>query len=105
MKTIMELDHYVEHADELAQSVVNFWGSSHHKLPSDFMEVFEKACCYQRARDLAANRRQFGSLTSAEEAEEREARIAFARNYKALDDAAPAPGEGVAQFATITRQF
>ncbi|MFZ0639908.1 MAG: hypothetical protein WAN33_13025 [Candidatus Acidiferrales bacterium] len=99
------MDHYIEHADELAQRVMNFWGSSHQTLPADFMETFDKACCYQRARDLAANHRQFGSLTSAEGAEERETRIAFAKSYKARDDSAPAPGEGSAQYATITRQF
>jgi hypothetical protein len=83
------LEKYVEHADELAQEVVNSWGANATagntaSLSSDFMALFNKACLYRDARKIAQNRREFHILTESEAVEEISARQAFAEAYKAF---------------------
>ena len=92
-KTDRTLDRYLEHADELAQTVVNHWGpyaqAGHlDALTPQFMALFDKACRYREAKGTADNRREFNSLTPQVEAAEKEARLAFAKAYKTLDDSA-----------------
>ncbi len=81
------LEKYLEHADELAQDVVNAWGSNvsagnASKLTPDFKALFETACRYRTAKQIADNHREFGMLSEQWAAREKEAREAFARAYK-----------------------
>lgn len=85
------LEHYIEHADELAQQVVNVWGTyttsgDGDKLTPQFKSLFDKACRYRDAKHTADNHRRFSLLTKDEEIEEKETTLAFAEAYKALDD-------------------
>lgn len=52
------LEYCYEHADDLAQEVVNAWGVHFgSELIPDFKELLELACRYQSARATADNRR------------------------------------------------
>jgi len=87
------LKSYLANADELAQRVVNVWGpyasvGRQNELPADFMDLFEKACRYRDAKDIADNRREFNSLTQRDEAREADTRLDFAKSYRDLDEAA-----------------
>lgn len=88
------LEHYVEHADNYAQKVVNHWGQcggDKHEFPKEFKALCDKAHRYREAKGLADNHRQFNHLTASDEAKENEARLEFAKAYKSLDDSAPPP--------------
>ena len=81
------LEQYIQHADELAQQVVNVWGSytsagDGDKLRPEFMALFDKACRYRDARDTAKNHREFRALTKDEETRESQTRLEFAKAYK-----------------------
>jgi hypothetical protein len=88
------LEWHLEHADELADRVFAHWGSVvsadpkvADKLPPEFMDRFYKAERYKKACDRV---RECGLLSAKDEAEVKEARLAFARAYKAADDSAAA---------------
>ncbi len=67
------LEQYLEHADKLAQDVVNAWGNSvtaGNALTPEFNELFDKACTY-RTSGVTDN-------------QEKATRQAFAEAYKAF---------------------
>lgn len=87
MNQTRTLDNYMEHADELAQEVVNAWGGNvaagnAKLLTEDFKNLFEITCRYRTARETADNLRQFNMLSEREATAEKETREAFARAYK-----------------------
>lgn len=80
------IEKYVEHADELAQDVVNFCGPSlmaGHKLSSELDDLLNKANTHRQWKRLADNHREFGQLTAEAAQEEAEARLDFAKATKA----------------------
>lgn len=82
-----ELEEYIAHADELAQEVVNAWGvnvrtGNSSALSDEFMSVFDLAYRYRKTKELVANHREFGTLSAAEEGEEKALRLEFAEAYK-----------------------
>lgn len=85
----LPLEHYVAHADDLADRVVKHGSGAFETLPPEFIDLFHKGRDYKRAKELSENHRQFGMLTAKDEDEERGTRLAFAKAYKALDDSAP----------------
>ncbi len=87
MIRIAPLEKYVEHADKLAQDVVNAWGvnmqaGNGNLLTPEFKGLLDKACRYRTARSIADNHREFNVLSERAEAEEQEARLGFAETYK-----------------------
>jgi hypothetical protein len=81
----------IEHADELAQEVVNAWGGNVSagnaaRLSPDFKALFEKTCRYRDAKQLADNHRQFNALSEKDAAEEIAARQEFAEAYRDFSD-------------------
>jgi hypothetical protein len=84
---VYPIEEYVEHADELAQEVVNFWGMTVKDgdgatLAEDFMAVFEKACEYRNAKKIADNHRRANILTEPVEAEVGATGLSFAQRIK-----------------------
>lgn len=81
------LEGYLEHADELAQEVVNAWGVNTRAgipLTDDFMAVFDKTCRYRDAKSQADNSRRVNILSEQVVAEEKATRQAFVEAYKAF---------------------
>ncbi len=82
------LEEYLEHADDLAQHVVETWEvnvqAGHPTfLTTRFKHLVDKACLYKNARKLADNHRYHNVLSEEDEAEEKSTREAFALAYKA----------------------
>jgi hypothetical protein len=82
------LEEYLEHADDLAQHVVDAWGVNVQAgnaplLTTRFKVLVDKACLYKNARRLADNHRQYNVLSEQDESEEKATREAFALAYKA----------------------
>lgn len=80
------LENYIKHADELAQEVVNAWGGhvsagNAARLTAEFKVLFDAACEYRNAKQLADNRREFNMLSEQEAAKEKATREAFAKAY------------------------
>src|SRR5260370_38298657 len=87
------LEAYLEHANSLAQDVVNAWGvnvsaGNASDLTPEFKSLLDKACNYQTAKRIADNHREFGILTEGEEAELQAKRLAFAEEKKAFHEKA-----------------
>lgn len=87
MSKTASLEGCIERADELAQEVVNAWGihasaGNASRLTADFQSLFDKACEYRTAKDIANNHRDFGVLSEAEACREKAARESFARAFK-----------------------
>ena len=85
------LEEYLEHADELAQNVVDAWALNTEAGNSSFLteqskELFDKAYRYRLAKRLVDNHREHNMLSDADVAEEKAARQAFAEGYKALHE-------------------
>jgi hypothetical protein len=79
------IEYYVEHADELAQDVVNFCGptmQAGNPLTGELNALFDTADRYRKIKSMADNHREFGRLTEQEAAEEKALRQAFAEAYK-----------------------
>jgi hypothetical protein len=73
-------------ADQLAQDVVNAWGTvmqggNGKALSADFKDLFEKACAYRTAKEVADNHREHNMLTVAEEEREQITRKEFLDAY------------------------
>jgi hypothetical protein len=84
---ILPLEEYLEQADKLAQGVVNLWAA--HKqggtVPDPELDaLFEKACLYRTAREIADSRRQLNVLSEQDAANEKATRQAFAESCKAF---------------------
>jgi hypothetical protein len=82
------LETYLAHAEQLAQEVVNAWGTNVEPgnasfLADDFMDLFHKACDYRDAKEIAQNHREFHVLTEKEEEAEKASLNLFAETYKA----------------------
>jgi hypothetical protein len=82
------LEEYLEHADDLAQRVVDTWranvpASNAPLLTIGFKDLVHKACLYKNARRLADNHRKHNVLSEQGEAEEKVTREAFELAYKA----------------------
>lgn len=81
------LEDYIEHADDLAQEVVNAWGihvsaGNAADLTTSFKALFETACQYRTAKQTADNHREFNLLSEAEAAKEKATRESFAEAYR-----------------------
>jgi hypothetical protein len=80
------LHKYLERADELAQEVVNAWGQAGNAapLPTQFKNLFEKACLYRNAKRLADNHREHNVLSEEDAAKEKVTRQLFTEAYRAF---------------------
>ena len=83
------IDWYLEHADELAQKVVDAWEPTIQPgAPPSFTEdlkaLFNKAYRYRQAKRQADDRRQSNTLSEADVTEEKASRRAFAEAYRAF---------------------
>jgi len=80
------LKEYLKYADDLAQQVINAWGSSWHagirSFPPEFNELLEPTFRYHDAKRVADNHREFGNISKRTAAEESESRVEFAKAYK-----------------------
>jgi hypothetical protein len=81
------IEDYLEHADELAQEVVNAWGVNMRAgnaafLTGEFKAVFDRACRYRSAKNGADNHRQVNMLNEQDAAEETATRQGFAEAYR-----------------------
>lgn len=81
----------LEHADELAQEVVNAWAvnvdaGNAKLLTEDFKQLFELTCRYRTSREIADNHRQFDLLSEDEATSEKETRESFVRAYKLYEE-------------------
>jgi hypothetical protein len=73
-------------ASQLAQDVVDAWGmamlgGTGKALSADFKALFEKACAYRSAKEVADNHREHGRLTEEEAQQEQRTRAAFLKAY------------------------
>jgi hypothetical protein len=83
---ILPLEEYVEQADKLAQGVVNLWAARKQgeAVPDPELEsLFEKACLYRTAREIADDRRQVNVLSEQDADNEKATRQVFAESCKA----------------------
>jgi hypothetical protein len=81
------IEQYSEHADMLAQEVVNAWGVNMQAgnaafLTDEFKDLFDKAWRYRDAKSNADNHRQFQTLSDRDESTEEASRKEFAEAYK-----------------------
>jgi hypothetical protein len=81
------LEDYIEHADELAQEIVNVWGinlsaGNAATLTTDFNALFEIACQYRTARETADNHREFNLLSEQDATTVKLTRESFAIPYQ-----------------------
>jgi hypothetical protein len=81
------LEDYIDHADDLAQEIVNAWGISVSAgnaatLTTDFKALFEIASLYRNARETADNHREFNFLNHQDAKIEKLTRESFAIAYK-----------------------
>lgn len=81
------IEEYLEHADELAQEIVNAWGVNMRAgngafFTDEFKVVFDKACRYRNAKNDADNHRQVNVSSEGDAAEETATRQGFAEAYK-----------------------
>jgi hypothetical protein len=86
---MLPLEEYLEQADKLAQGVVNLWMA--HKqagtVPDPELSIlFDKACFYRTAREIADSRRQINVLSEQDLAKEKTTRQTFAESCKAYYD-------------------
>jgi hypothetical protein len=86
---VRPIEWYLEHADELAQKVVDAWGLNIQpdeppSFTDDFKGLFDKAYRYRQATRQADERRQSNTLSQADVTDEKAARQAFAEAYKAF---------------------
>lgn len=80
---------YLEHVDELAQQFVNTWGlhtTAGNKLDDDFMDVFNKACEYRTAKQVADSYRENNIPSETVAAAEQSAKLTFAQACKAYEE-------------------
>ena len=82
------LEEYLEHADELAQRVVDAWEANAQAgkaafLTTRFKALVDSACLYKNARRLADNHREHNVLSEHDEAGEKLTRELLALAYKA----------------------
>jgi hypothetical protein len=73
-------------ASQLAQDVVDAWGmamlgGNGKVLYADFEALFQKACAYRSAKEIADNRRESDRLTEQEAEHERITRTEFLKAY------------------------
>ena len=83
------IEWYLEHADELAQKVVDAWEPNIQpgeppSFTEDLKALFNKAYRYIEAKRQADDRRQSNTLSEADVSEEKAARRAFAEAYEAF---------------------
>jgi hypothetical protein len=82
------IDEYFKHADDLAQHVLNAWGSNWHadnrNFTPEFNALLEDTFHYWDAKRIAENYREFGPVSEKIAADERDSRLAFAQAYKAF---------------------
>ena len=76
-----------QNADLFAQRVVNAWGinmtaGNGELLSVDFKALFEKACAYREAKQIADNRREFNMLRDEEATREQQTRSEFLEAYR-----------------------
>ena len=79
------IEYSSEHADELAQEVVNAWGLNTdvgNMLPETFLAVLDNACCYRGAKRVADNQREHNVVSAEAAAKEKTTRQEFAEAYK-----------------------
>lgn len=82
------IEEYLDHADELAQSVIDAWGQNVKAgnaalFREDFKALLQETFRYWDAKKIADNHRAFAALSESEAAKESAARLAFAQAYKA----------------------
>jgi hypothetical protein len=89
------IEKYLEHADRLAQEVVNAWGinvgaGNTALLTEEFNALLDKACRYQNAKSYSDNHREFRVLSQRDISEEETTRREFAAAYKLFWERQPA---------------
>jgi hypothetical protein len=97
IRMILPLEEYLEQADKLAQGVVNLWAARKQGgtvQDPELDALFEKACLYRTAREIADNHRKHSVLIEHDEAEEKAARQAFAESCKAYYEKPAAKSQG-----------
>jgi hypothetical protein len=77
-------------ADHAAQEVVNAWGlhmnaGNAQHLTADFKQLFDKACAYGAAKDIADNGRELDRLTDEQVADEQRTKKEFTDAWKAFE--------------------
>jgi len=82
------LEDYIEHADDLAQDVVNAWGinvstGNAATVTTDFKALFEIACQHRTAKETADSHREFNILSEQDITKEKLTRESFAKAYMA----------------------
>ncbi len=85
------IEEYVEHADTLAQDMVNAWGINMQAgngpvLSEEFKEVFEMTCEFRTAKRVADNWRRAGMPTEAVDAIVQVKRQVFAQAFKTFHE-------------------
>lgn len=86
------LENYVQHAPELAQDVINAWGSNARagnagSFTTDFKALLDKTFAYWDAKKIADNHRENNVLSEKVALEESTTREAFAIEYKRFHEA------------------
>jgi len=85
------LEWYVDHADQLAQEVVDRWTAKEQSdrtgtVPNGLQSLFEMATQYRIAKATTEDALQDADLTKTHKLEENAARVAFAESYKAYSE-------------------
>lgn len=82
------IEYYVEHADELAQKVVDDWEKNMQARSAEFQALFDNASQYLIAKRVADKRRGEADLERPDAVEENATLRAFAEAYKRYDERA-----------------
>ena len=95
IKAMPSLEYCREHADALAQEVVNAWAVHFREedMPPDFKALLELACQYQTVKSDNDSHREFNRLSELKAAREVEKRDAFCKVCNEYQDKHPKVGK------------
>ena len=79
-------EYYFQHADELAQKLLEDWEARTKPVSPEFQSLFDKASQYLIARRVADKRHSDPALVGPDRTEENAAGYAFAEAYKSLEE-------------------
>jgi hypothetical protein len=80
------IEYYLQHADDLAQKILDDWEASTKPVSPEFQGLFDRASQYLIARRVADKRHTDPALTGPDHVEENAARAEFAEAYKRFDE-------------------
>lgn len=80
------IEYYLQHADELAQKILDDFEASAKPVSPEFQDLFEKASQLLVAKRVSEKRQADPALRGPDRVEQNAAAVAFAEAYKSFED-------------------